>query len=102
MKTAMGLAAMVLLVSASRPPVIQTERNVRQERCDLLLDQLDKASRSSVTYQDAKSVDRLRKRAIYLCNRNKESQGVRAFAKALAILGLRPVDTTKQQITRKP
>lgn len=102
MKIAMGVATMVLLMSASRSPDIPTERSVRQERCDLLLGQLDKASRSSVTYQDVKSVDRLRNRAIHLCKRNKESQGVRAFAKALAILGLKPVDTPPQQINRKP
>ena len=101
-KIAVGLGIVAFLVSASAAPRLPKERSGRLERCNQLQRQLDQAIASNAASRDVGTADRLRKRAIYLCRHRKESKGARAFAKALVIFGLKPVDPPPQKSNRKP
>lgn len=101
-KIAVGLGIVAFLVSASAAPLLPKEKGGRRERCYQLQRQLDQAIASSAASRDVGTADRLKKRAIYLCSHRKESQGARAFVKALAIFGLKPIDPPPQKPNRKP
>lgn len=68
------------------------ETNSRSERCFRLREQLDAAIATKTAIVDRGAIHRLRKKAIHFCTSSKEAQGARAFAKALALYGMKPLE----------
>jgi hypothetical protein len=60
------------------------------ERCAQMQQKLDIAIAMKPPGSNSASIHLLRKQAIHLCTHNKEAQGARTFAKALALYGLEP------------
>jgi hypothetical protein len=85
-------AAMSMLICvAFSAQASARDQNVRRERCSQLQQQLDAAMKTHRPFAETEMVTRLRKKAISFCATDKEAQGARTFAKALHLLGLKPL-----------
>jgi hypothetical protein len=69
---------------------------IGQKRCLVLDKQLSGITHSAKS-TTPKSVDELAEKARALCSRGKTAQGLRAYAKALKIMGSQPVFPSEQQ-----
>lgn len=61
------------------------------ELCSRLAVQVDEAIKTNPANQQIAAATALQKKAIRLCAQKKRAQGNRTFAKALKLLGIRPV-----------
>ena len=69
---------------------------IGQKRCMVLDKQLSGITHQAKS-QTPKSVGELAERARSLCSRGKTAQGLRAYAKALKLMGSQPVFPSEQQ-----
>jgi hypothetical protein len=69
-----------------RPPI------TRIERCDTLQQQLDHAIIQHARAKRAAQARALRKKGEKFCAGNSQAQGIRAYATALKLLGVKPID----------
>lgn len=62
----------------------------RSERCDRLQHQLQTALSGRVETRRARQAETLQKRGMKFCASRREAQGLRAYAEALKLLGVKP------------
>lgn len=93
------LAASAAAATAPAPP---RSRHflTRNERCNLLDRQLETVLRTNRTARHAFAARALRSKAERLCRTHRQAQGIRTYADALNLLGVRPFDDRRVQ--RKP
>ncbi|WP_235969041.1 hypothetical protein [Brucella tritici] len=76
----------------------------RSERCDRLQHQLQTALSGRVETRQARQAETLQKRGMKFCASRREAQGLRAYAEALKLLGVKPdmADTGGQETALPP
>jgi hypothetical protein len=89
--TVVGFALISMVVASSC-----AAGTIGQKRCMTLDRQLSGVTHSAKS-QTPKSVGDLAQKARGLCSRGKTAQGLRAYAKALKIMGSQPVFPSEQQ-----
>jgi predicted lipoprotein len=82
----MATTAMAAGHVATNPP------NTRVERCNALQQQLDQAIIQHARAKRATQARALRKKAEKFCAGKEQAQGIRAYATALKLLGVKPID----------
>jgi predicted lipoprotein len=83
---AMGSPAMAAGHVAVKAPI------TRIERCDALQQQLDHAIIQHARAKRATQARALRKKAEKFCAGKSQAQGIRTYATALKLLGVKPID----------
>ena len=84
-------------VAAPVPPKAGPVTISRMERCERLDVQLQKALKTKRTARHASTARALRTKARRLCATRREAQGIRTYADALKLLGVRPIDDRRIQ-----
>lgn len=76
----------------------------RSERCDRLQHQLQTALSGRAETRQARQAEALQKRGMKFCASRREAQGLRAYAEALKLLGVKPdmADTGGQESALPP
>ncbi|ELT48777.1 hypothetical protein HED48_15750 [Ochrobactrum intermedium] len=76
----------------------------RSERCDRLQHQLQTALSGRAETRQARQAETLQKRGMKFCASRREAQGLRAYAEALKLLGIKPdmADTGGQESALPP
>jgi predicted lipoprotein len=83
---AIGTSAMAAGHPAAKAPI------TRIERCDALQHQLDRAIIQHARAKRATQARALRKKAETFCAGKSQAQGIRTYATALKLLGVKPID----------
>jgi hypothetical protein len=83
---AMGTPAMAVGHTATKAPI------TRIERCGALQQQLDHAIAQHARGKRASQARALRKKAEKFCAGKSQAQGIRTYATALKLLGVKPID----------
>jgi hypothetical protein len=83
---AMGTSAMAAGHPAAKAPI------TRIERCDALQHQLDRAIIQHARAKRTTQARALRKKAEKFCAGKSQAQGIRTYATALKLLGVKPID----------
>lgn len=91
----LGLALTASLAgqSAARATVTPTER------CSTLNHQLQEVLKSTAAANKASAARAAQKKAARLCASRKQAEGILAFANALQLLGVKPVDPDREPVT---
>lgn len=83
-----GSASEIAVAASPVRPTIS-----RAEHCNALNRQLDDALKSVTATKQATAARALQKKAAKLCSERKQAQGIRTYAKALKLLGIKPIDS---------
>lgn len=83
------LAAVSLGAAATQP---QTKSISRTDRCNVLQQQFTHAITEHAEAKRAAEAKALQKKAMKFCAGDEQAQGIRAFATALKLLGVQPID----------
>lgn len=86
-----GIAASGVEPSQARPMI------TRIERCNRLDKQLETVLTSKRTARHANAARALQRKARKYCATRREAQGIRAFADALKMLGVKPIDDNRMR-----
>ncbi|MFK0684633.1 hypothetical protein SD208_09950 [Ochrobactrum sp. BD67] len=70
--------------------VMAAQLVTRSERCDRLQHQLQTALSGRAETRQARQAEALQKRGMKFCSSRREAQGLRAYAEALKLLGVKP------------
>jgi hypothetical protein len=88
---ASGMLAAALIAAGTLPSAAKITITPA-ERCSRLARQVDEAIKANAANKQVVAASTLQKKAIRFCAQKKRAQGIRYFAKALKLLGARPVD----------
>ncbi|MDW6021259.1 hypothetical protein SAZ10_05710 [Mesorhizobium sp. BAC0120] len=80
------------LIAASSAPSLTKDLITPAERCSRLSRQVDDAIKAKAADKQVAAVSVLQKRGVRLCAQDKRAQGIRSLAKALKLLGVKPID----------
>ena len=80
------------LIAASSAPSLAKDLITPAERCSRLSRQVDDAIKAKAADKQVAAVSVLQKKGVRLCEQYKRAQGIRHLAKALKLLGVKPID----------
>jgi hypothetical protein len=80
------------LIAASSAPSPAKVTITPAERCSRLSRQVDEAIKAKAADKQVAAASALQKKGVRLCAENKRAQGIRDLAKALKLLGVKPID----------
>jgi len=80
------------LIAASSAPSLAKVTITPAERCSRLSRQVDEAIEAKAADKQVAAARELQKKGVRLCAENKRAQGIRDLAKALKLLGVKPID----------
>lgn len=90
--SAVVLLSMISIMGGIAPSLARTVVTPA-ERCSRLGRQFDEAIKTNAPATRVAEAGPLRKKAVQLCASGKRAQGIRTYAKALKMLGVKPIDT---------
>ena len=81
------------LIAASSAPSVAKVTITPAERCSRLSRQVDEAIiKAKAADKQVAAARELQRKGVHLCAENKRAQGIRDLAKALKLLGVKPID----------
>ncbi len=80
------VSTMLVSVAVAKNPI------TRVERCNSLQQQFDHAIVEHARAKRAAQARAFQKKAVKFCAGKSQAQGIRAYAKALKLLGVKPID----------
>ena len=80
------------LIAASSAPSLAKVTITPAERCRRLSREADDAIKAKAADKQVAAASALQKKGVRLCAQDRHAQGIRDLAKALKLLGVKPID----------